>query len=269
VEIDGMRVFHLVARVDRRLVSLVEVETGWWVWERLRAAFPWAIAVCLMPDHPHVVALLEDPEAARRRLNRLLGRLACRLGVRFVGEAAEPKEIANHDKLLRELRYVALNPPRARLTDDPLAWTFSTHRDVVGATVDPWIDADRLARVLRRPRRGFVEWYHRYVSADPSVQVSGTSAPRPAAPTDVATHPLATIAAAAAAAVRQRPDAIRRTGIVRDLFVGLAREQGWRAWDVLADACDCTTRAIRFIADRLDPKLLDPARLCLGDPRLR
>jgi hypothetical protein len=202
-------------------------------------------------------------------MNRLLGRLACRLGLRYVGEAAEPKRIADTAKLLRDNRYVALNPPCEGLVDDPLSWLFSTHRDVIGATADPWVDADRLARALRRPLRGFVGWYHKYVSSDPSVRVAGTPLPRDAMPSDVGSFPLGTIARAAAAAARARPEAIRESGLVRDLFVGLACEQGWRSSARLADACACTPRAIRKIASRIDADTLAPARRCLGDGRLR
>jgi hypothetical protein len=219
-----------------------------------------------MPDHPHLVGPLADPAAARVRLNRLLGQLARKLGIGFLGEAAEPTLIASPQKLLRDLRYVALNPPRAGLVDDPLAWWFSTHRDVIGAIIDPWVDARRLAAALGRRTAGFASWYHRYVSADPSVRVDGTPMPRAALPTAITRVPLARIGRAVAAATRARPEAIRSKGVHRDLFVALAREQGWRSTSALASACACSTRAIQRSATRdVD---LDPARLCLGDHRL-
>jgi hypothetical protein len=268
VLVDGLSVFHISARLDRRDVDLAAFEIGAWLWPRLREAFPRALASCLMPDHPHVVSPLSDPEAARKRLNRLLGQLARRLGVRHLGRASEPKRIDDRAKLLRDARYVALNPPRAKLVGDPLCWLFSTHRDVVGAVFDPWIDAERLAAALGRPLPGFVDWYHRYVSSDPGVDIRGTPPPRPMAPTDVPTLPLATIVRAVAAAHRVRPSAIRRATISRRHFVGLAVEHGWRNLDQLASACDCTTRAIRHIVAHADPGALAPARLCLGDARL-
>jgi REP element-mobilizing transposase RayT len=269
VLVHGVPVFHLTARLERRDVDLTDFEVAHWLWPHLRDAFPLTLAACLMPDHPHVVAPLADPDAGRQRLNRLLGQLARRLGVRHLGRASEPKRIADRGKLARDLRYVALNPPRAKLCADPLGWLFSTHRDVVGASVDPWIDADRLASALRSRRHAFVAGYHGYVSADPDVHVSGTPLPRPAVGTDVATFPLATIARAVAASLRERPSAIRRTSASRRLFVGLAREQGWRNFEQLAAACACTSRAIRDIVARVDPDALAPARLCLGDARLR
>lgn len=264
----GLPVFHVSARLDRRDVDLSEFEVSSWLWPRLREAFPLALAACLMPDHPHVVSPLDDPEEAQKRLNRLLGQLARRIDVRQLGRASVPQRIEDRPKLLRDVRYVALNPPRARLVDDPLSWLFSTHRDVVGATCDPWVDADRLASALGRPRRGFVEWYHKYVSSDPSVAVDGTRLPTSIAPTDVATRPLATIARAVAAALRVRPSAIRRASAARRHFIALAVEQGWRNVAQLASACDCTERAIRHLIAHRDPTAIDPARLCLNDARL-
>lgn len=226
--VDGLPVFHLVARVEVKDVSLCAFDVGCWLWERLREAFPFALSVCLMLDHLHLLSPLADPDAARMRLNRLLGHLARRLGVRYVGEAAEPTLVRDRPKLLRELRYVDLNPPRAGLTDDPLAWIFGTHRDVVGASVDPWIDAARLARAVGRSETGFGEWYHAYVSADPSVNVVGSPPPRAVAPRDIPEVPLGRIARAAAAATRSRMEAIRATGPTRRLRrprprTGLAR----------------------------------------------
>jgi hypothetical protein len=266
MKVDGLDVYHMVAKIDRSDVSLCAFEIGDWAWRQLRVAFPRALGASLLPDHPHVLTPLRDPATGRMRLNRLLGQLARRLGVRYLGGAAEPQRIADRPKLERDLRYIGLNAPRARLVHDPLGWLFSTHRDVVGATVDPWIDARRLARVLRRPIAGFVDWYHRYVSADPTVAVPGTAPPRPAIPSHLPRFPLGRIARAAAAATRSRPEAIRSTGLVRDLFVALARDHGWRDWTALARACARSTRAIRRSAE----KLVDvaPARLCLGDNRL-
>ena len=266
MNVDGLDVYHFVAKIERADVSLCDFDIGEWFWPRLRAAFPLALASSLVPDHPHVVTPSQDPEAARMRLNRLLGHLARHVGVRYVGEAAAPTRIADRSKLLRDLRYVDLNAPRERLADDPLSWWFSTHRDVVGATMDPWVDAPRLARALGRPLAGFVEWYHRYVSSDPSVRVTGTPLPVPTLPTEIPRFALTSIARAAAAATRTRPDAIRQTSVTRHVFVALAREQGWRSWDALALACRCSTRAVRRSAEHTID--LSAARLCLGDARL-
>lgn len=259
---------HLVARIERPDVNLCDAQVGPWLWSRLRAAFPDAYGCGLMPDHPHLVAPMADPAAGRTRLNRLLGQLARRLGLPRVGRASEPSIIADRDKLLRHLRYVALNPTRAGLTDDPLRWTFSSHRDVLGATASPWVPATRVARALGRPIDGFAAWFHRYVSADPSVAVDGTPPPQPAAPRGLPRYPLSRIAAAAAACLRESIGAIRERGSARVTFIGLALEQGWRHWPALAHACGTTECSVRRAAGRVDPVALAAARLCLADDRL-
>ncbi len=77
-----------------------------------------------------------------------------------IGRASAP------GKLRRNERYIHLNPCRARLIDDPLAWPWSTHRDRVG-----------LAWPCAVPTRTDPAAFHRYVSADPSVAVDGTLLP--------------------------------------------------------------------------------------------
>lgn len=125
-----------------------------------------------MPNHPHVLTP-GDADDARCRLASVLGglRRSHNPGARIewqpvsvVGYFDDPVKVA------RQSRYLHLNPSRAGLVKDPLEWEWSTHRDVLGATTDPWIDAPGLASALERPRDGFERWFHRYVSGDPSVR---------------------------------------------------------------------------------------------------
>jgi hypothetical protein len=139
---------------------------------------------------------------------------------------------------------------------------------VVGAVIDPWVTDARLAEFLEEDGPGFRERYHHYVSADPTANVDGTPSPRPAAPTTLARHSLASIARAAASANRTTLAAIRRRGPTREAFVLLAVDQGWTNIRQLADVCGCGTRTIRRFRSLVDPALLEPARLCLGDERL-
>ena len=171
-------------------------------------------------------------------------------------------------KILRLTRYIALNPPRAGLAVDPLSWPWSTHRDVVGAIVDPWVDAARLADAVGRSRSGFVAWYHRYVSGDPSVAVDGTPIPNAARPSAISRVPLSTIADAAAAALRRTPAMLQQRGPMRTLFVQLAAEQGWTDCAQLAAIAKCSPRSIARLIASPRPDLLAPGRLCLGDGRL-
>lgn len=173
----------------------------------MRAAFPDAYGAALMPDHPHVAAA-GDPAKLRWRMARVLGGFAKRhrLGL-GIAEVSVTGPVEDATKLLRLVRYIGLNAPRGGLVPDPLAWVFSTHRDVVGAIADPWIDADRLAIAIARRGDGFGAWYHRYVSADPSVCTRGTEPPQPAEPTVMPSTPLARIADAVQAALRCPADA--------------------------------------------------------------
>lgn len=261
---------HLTARMSPAAPELSRHDTGAWLWVQLRAAFPDVLAATLMPDHPHLVLAAEDPNAARQRLARLLGHFGRRFGIwGRVSQVPPPAPIRGGDVLARQIRYVALNPCRARLVSCPLAWTWSTHRDVLGATVDPWVTADRLARALGMHSRAFATRHHAYVSGDPRARINGTPLPQIAPTTTMPTAALHTIAQAAAAATRTEPDAIRSRGPARALFVALAFDQGWNQIARLADLCDCCSRTITNLRHAADPVALRAARVCLGDARLR
>jgi hypothetical protein len=261
---------HLTARTRSGCPSLCGPQTGPWLWKKLRAAFPQALSTGLMPDHPHVVTPCSDPKEARRRFAHRLAHFTRQFGNGMpLFLTAEPTVIRGAAMLRRAVRYVALNPCRARLVDDPLSWVYSTHRDVVGAVVDPWVDADRLSAALGMPRTDFERRHHQYVSADPSVRVDGTAFPLPAPRRVAPTVPLQDIAEAAASATRRQADEICRPGPTRTLFVLVALSQGWTHFGQLAAACACSVRTIRRVAEVVQPGLLEAGLLCLGDARLR
>lgn len=111
-----------------------------------------------------------DPQPHGRGLRRSKGS-ASEIGWQPV---ETPGVLTDREKIQRNIRYVILNPVRAGLVDDPLSWPWSTHRDFVGAVVDPWVDEERIRAVLRMDRPGFKTWMHAYVASDDSVTV-----PRP------------------------------------------------------------------------------------------
>jgi hypothetical protein len=263
------RWFHLTA-VVHHAPDLSAMATGAWLWTHLRAAFPDAIAAVLMPDHPHIVVPADEPEAARLRLARLLGQLGRRLGIRGrVADTPAPAPIRERGVLARQVRYVALNPCRAGYVACPLAWRWSTHRDVLGASVDPWVTASRLAAALDDAPRGFAARHHAYVSGDPHARVAGTPLPVAAAPSMLSRYGLRDLAEAATAATRCSMQAIRGPGASRALFVALAYEQGWGHASRLAEICGCSRSTIHRLRDGVDAQALAAARLCLGDARLR
>jgi hypothetical protein len=262
--------FHLTASLFTSMPDLSLADTGAWLWSHLRYAFPDAIAALLMPDHPHLVVATSDPEAARRRLARMLGQLGRAFGVEGrTSRVPDPAPIRERSVLARQVRYVALNPCREGLVACPLAWPWSTHRDVIGATVDPWVTADRLADALEVSRGDFVARHHGYVSADPHARVEGTALPLAAPSIDMPTAPLRVIAEAVAAATRRPVSEIRARGPARALFVALAYDQGWDRPAKLAEVCGCCRHTVTNLARDINEVALHAAKLCLGDARLR
>jgi REP element-mobilizing transposase RayT len=94
------------------------------------------VALCLMPDHIHLLApidlrahlrlVLSGYSRWRQGREGLVGGLFTR--------SPPPRRIAT-SKISVHIRYIHLNPCRAGLIDDPLAWPWSTHRDALGYAI--------------------------------------------------------------------------------------------------------------------------------------
>ncbi|HWB79339.1 MAG TPA: hypothetical protein VG755_30465 [Nannocystaceae bacterium] len=255
--------------MGRDAPALTRPDVAAWLWPRMQAAFPTSIASLLMPDHPHLLPQAEEPQLAQQKLARLLGQLARRFEIRHAADVANPDVIRPGIVLARQVRYIALNPCRDGLVRCPLAWTWSTHRDVVGATVDPWVTAERLAAALGAPARDFAKRHHAYVSADPSTAVAGTALPVGVESTRAPMVGLGEIAAASASALRVPLATLRGHGDGRALFAALAHDQGWHDTGLIAKLCDCVPSTIRRMRQHVDTRALAAARLCLADLRLR
>jgi hypothetical protein len=263
-------IVHAVARAYSFDVPLCAFPVAPVLWRALRVAFPEALAAVLMQNHLHVVSPAVTIDDARLRMAAVLSAVRrTPVGANLRWEPApRPSVVPDAHHLGRQIRYVALNPARARLASDPLAWLWSTHRDVAGAAVDPWITGERLARALRQPVRGFIGRHHAYVSGDPAVDVRGT--PPPSAGTSVRAPwiSLEHILAAACAAHRVAPSDVRRRTIARATFLDLARVAGWRDTRALCDVA-CITRNAVWDRARRGGHPPDAALLCLADERLR
>ncbi len=265
-----MRVFHLTVKTLRGSADLTEPAIAAELWHGMRRAFPDALAACIMPDHPHLLTPAGDASDARQRLGHgLSGLRRSKAGADTRWESvADPGEISDRTKLARNVRYIALNPCRDGSCSDPLAWLWSTHRDVVGATVDPWPTAAHLARVLDRNENDFARRHHAYASSDPSVATDGTPFPEPAARTELPSYGIELFVAAAAAATRSVPDPSQFSRAARAQFLRLAYECGWRDFALLAAAAGmCPSGARCNLRDAQTD--ITPGLLCLGDERLR
>ena len=233
------------------------------LWASMRRGAPDAVAACLMPDHLHQIVAARDHVAVRLGLAKRLGAFARQHGyAQLWDHVPDVQPIADAKHLMRQVRYIHLNPCRAGLVADPLCWRYSTHRDAIGASLDPWVAPARLARCLQYRGSDFPRWFHKYVSSDPCVHVSGTPSPVPAPASPVARLPLDQVIRAALATTRNA-----RTQ--RRLAVLLAHDQGWRMATEIARALDITPDAVRRLARKPDAELLRIGRLYLADPRLR
>ncbi len=268
---------HLTAHASGQLAPLLRPASASWLWITLREAFPDALAACLMPTHVHLALPGPPGERPRRLASALRDHARVQGKGPLWGGVAEPAVFTAPDKVRRQLRYIALNPCRMsklgdelrQLAADPLAWWWSTHRDLVGATVEPWVRPQTLREFLGDDRPRFLRRWHRYVSSDPSVRVDGTPLPFPAPRRRHPRHPLEEVIAASLAATRAGPDVLGRRSRTRRLFITLAHHEGWRLNDQLAQVCGITTRSARRLAARPALEDLEAARLCLHDGRLR
>jgi hypothetical protein len=220
-----------------------------------------------MPDHLHIVAVALDPDLELRKLRAVIGVARRRAGGSpYWRPPPAPHVIPDTKHLLRQIRYVALNPCREGLVNDPLAWPWSTYRGTLGAELNPWISAKRLFDAIGwggdslENRQGF----HSYVSADPSVDVRGSPFPCEAKQTIISRFPLEHIMAASIAAT---PLAGVR-GLRRRTFVALAHDQGWHDHVQLARAAGIQGDSASRISREVPRKAFRAAAICLGDDRL-
>lgn len=132
-----------------------------------------------MPDHFHILAWGPSAEGVKAQVSRILAGLMHSFpewtGAWQPVEA--PHRIPNAKHLLRQVRYVHLNPCRDEWAKDPLEWEWSTHRDWMGAVVRPWPAVEELTEAWHWPKGEVKNRLHQYVSADPSVRVVGTPSP--------------------------------------------------------------------------------------------
>lgn len=225
---------------------------------------PHALAACVLPDHIHIVVL--GPEsAARAAANRVVRSFSARMRVADVWDEPGVKPILNTKHLRRALRYSALNPVRARLIADPLAWPWSTHRGAIGAEAIPWVSAREMCTAIGVSTADPARWWHDRVGVDADSGLLRSPFPAPPASTRVARIPLERIVCAARSATLWEPEMQRRATCVE-----LALEQGWRDTRVLSEALGVAGSTIDRYKSRSGARedAMRAARLCLGDERL-
>ncbi|HWB77219.1 MAG TPA: hypothetical protein VG755_19770 [Nannocystaceae bacterium] len=217
-----------------------------WLWTRLRANVPDALAVVLMPDRAHMIA----PAGRRPQLVRVLAAFTGVFRISFdVWPAARAERLAIATKMIGD---AFDRPVREGLCTDPWAWRWSTLRDLGGAADPIWTSASRIADALGVAPSRLVATLTRF-------------APPQRVPNLLATF--AGLRAGVAAALRIDRDEVDRSSRSRRLVAQaaaaiempnvrrLAVELGWSERTLFRD------RAARDDA-------LDAVLLCLSDARL-
>jgi len=256
-------VWHITARTLLGSRPFIEPSVAWWFWRRMRETFPNAFVACLMPNHFHVL----DGAGARElqaRMRGLMSGLSRHVGATRLWERApDPTPVRGPAHLARQIKYVHLNPCRAGLVRDALAWPWTTHRALVGAEADPWTTAARIAPVIHQPADGFERAFHAYVSDSSSVAREQAHFPRLAVRGVAAATPLPLIVQAAASVTPWAHSTERR-----NVTTALALQQGWPRTSTLAAAVGCDVRTLRKTTPVTRGSLV-AAILALGDERLR
>jgi hypothetical protein len=224
-----------------------------------------------MYDHFHL--LLPDvnsTDCMRSKLTGLFGIMIKCQGISHLWQhLPEPRIVPNVNYLDRTVRYIALNPCRDGICEDPLIWMWSTYRDVIGATVETQNSAVRLANALGDSRGNFVARLHFRVTSDLSVKLIGTPLPKRAIPQGWTEYSIMSVLAAAAASLRVLPTEVTEQKPLRRLFLHLAKRYAWNQTSLLARICQINPRTVREIWSQNPPPGIEAAELCLGDVRLR
>ena len=176
--------YHVTARGDRRK-AIYRDDTDRTAWLHVlgmvcqRHCFV-VHGFCQMTNHYHL--LLETAEAnlsqGMRQLNGIysqrFNRRHCLVGHLFQGRY-KTILVQKENYLLALIRYIVLNPIRARMVSSPAAWHWSSHHYYIGEAAPPcWLETDWLLRQFGAKRNDAVAAYCRFVLA-------GIGAPSPLA----------------------------------------------------------------------------------------
>jgi hypothetical protein len=201
---------HTVLRASPNTLLFHDWTEAKALWDRIVAIGP-VHALVLMPDHIHLLAQQIERHRVgqamaawtrwRQRKRQWQGPVWSPVG--------EIVPIQDRLHLERSQRYLYLNPCRAGLVADPLAWPMSTYLDALG-----------LAVPLLRTAEADPIHFHGYVSGDPSVNPAGT--PFPSGLTN-RTPTFEEVETAVSAVTRTLVAELRRWSPQRELLIRAAR----------------------------------------------
>jgi REP element-mobilizing transposase RayT len=129
-------------------------------------------AYCLMPNHFHL--LLQTPRPNLSAGMHMLNATYCQhfnhrhgLSGHVTQGRFHAVNVENNSQLLAVLRYISLNPVRARLVRDAAEWQWSSHRHYIDPENAPdWLDTNwLLSQFGTRGVRQRITAYKRFVAA--------------------------------------------------------------------------------------------------------
>ncbi len=126
-------------------------------------------AFCLMDNHVHLAVQVADVSLSKIvqnlsfRYTRWVNKAQVRVGHLFQGRYKAI--LVDADAYLLELvRYIHLNPVRARMVSEPSAYAWSGHRAYLGEAAVPWLTTDWVLGQLSKRRSTARLRYARFVN---------------------------------------------------------------------------------------------------------
>jgi REP element-mobilizing transposase RayT len=138
------------AAARRRFLRLIDATASRYLWH--------VQAYCLMTTHYHVLIRIEDANLARgmQWLNGVYGALVNVIEQdrgHVFGARYGSSPVTTDAYHLEVMRYIALNPVRAGICEDPADWPWSSYRLLVrNLATPPILDADEVLRLFGRDR---------------------------------------------------------------------------------------------------------------------
>jgi len=139
--------------------------------EHQKAKLPFYLyAYCLMPNHVHLLIEMQD-DPLSRIMQRVLtsysqyhNRKYKKIGHVFQGRYKSI--LCQIDRYLGELvRYIHLNPVRARIVKRPEKYQYSGHRAYIGLDTSGLVDVEPVLRHFGGTKKRAIETYTRFVEA--------------------------------------------------------------------------------------------------------
>ncbi len=123
---------------------------------------------CLMKNHIHLALQVEEVKVSRIiqnlafRYTRYLNKKMNRIGHLFQGRFKSI--VVEEERYLKELiRYIHLNPVRARMVESPMDFAWSSHRTYMNSNNLTWLNSDYLLSRFGDNKRDALVAFNRFV----------------------------------------------------------------------------------------------------------